>query len=327
MLISDPLYGEFEIDGLLEELIVSKPVQRLKEIHQAGAGFLVNSRWTISRFEHSVGVMLLIRQLGGSLQEQVAGLLHDVSHTAFSHVVDVVLENEAEDYHEAIFMDVIKQSSIPAILEKYGYEVENILDTSRWSLLEQPAPALCADRIDYTLRDMYFYGNLALEDIQKFLQDLFVFQGKLCVKTIERAEWFVKIYYQEVLDFFLHPLNIYATSSLANVLKLSLAKQILTLEDFLKTDHEVLQQMKASHDRDVQALVQQLHENVEVREEQENYDIHFRNKVRLIDPAIYHQQRLWKASEVSNYVKAMNISALERFEQGVYVKIINEELS
>lgn len=47
MLISDPVYGEFEIDGLLEELIVSKPVQRLKEIHQAGAGFLVNSRWTI----------------------------------------------------------------------------------------------------------------------------------------------------------------------------------------------------------------------------------------------------------------------------------------
>ena len=45
MLISDPLYGELEIDGLLEELIVSKPVQRLKEIHQAGAGFLVNSRW------------------------------------------------------------------------------------------------------------------------------------------------------------------------------------------------------------------------------------------------------------------------------------------
>ena len=54
--------------------------------------------------------------------------------------------------------------------------------------------------------------------------------------------------------FFLHPLNIYATSSLAKVLKLSLAKQILTLEDFLKTDHEVLQQMKASYDQDVLAL-------------------------------------------------------------------------
>ena len=117
MLIRDALYGEFEIDGVLEELILSKPVQRLKEIHQAGAGFLVNSRWTITRFEHSIGVMLLIRQFGGSLEEQVAGLLHDVSHTAFSHVVDVVLENEAEDYHEELFMDVIKQSSIPAILE------------------------------------------------------------------------------------------------------------------------------------------------------------------------------------------------------------------
>jgi HD superfamily phosphohydrolase len=323
MLIRDALYGEFAIDGVLEELILSKPVQRLKEIHQAGAGFLVNSRWTITRFEHSIGVMLLIRQFGGSLEEQVAGLLHDVSHTAFSHVVDVVLENEAEDYHEELFMDVIKQSSIPAILEKYGYEEENILlDLSRWSLLEQPAPALCADRIDYTLRDMYFYGHAAIEDIQKFLQDLFVFQGKLCVQTIERAEWFVKIYYQEVLDFFLHPLNVYATSTLADVLKLALEKQILTLNDFQKTDLELLGQMRATHDQDVLALLQQLHEHVEVREEQENHDIHFRNKVRLIDPAVYHQQRLWKASDLSDKVKTMNAYALERFEQGVYVKMI-----
>lgn len=31
MLIRDALYGEFEIDGVLEELILSKPVQRLKD--------------------------------------------------------------------------------------------------------------------------------------------------------------------------------------------------------------------------------------------------------------------------------------------------------
>jgi len=50
-----------------------------------------------TRFDHSVGVMLLIRKLGAGsspasalLKEQVAALLHDVSHTAFSHVIDYV---------------------------------------------------------------------------------------------------------------------------------------------------------------------------------------------------------------------------------------------
>ena len=38
--------------------------------------------------------MLLIKKLGGSVEEQIAGLLHDVSHTAFSHVIDYVFDNK-----------------------------------------------------------------------------------------------------------------------------------------------------------------------------------------------------------------------------------------
>jgi HD superfamily phosphohydrolase len=44
--------------------------------------------------------MLLIWRLGGSLREQLAGLLHDVSHAAFSHLIDHVLDVAEEDYHE-----------------------------------------------------------------------------------------------------------------------------------------------------------------------------------------------------------------------------------
>ncbi|MFP9052094.1 HD domain-containing protein, partial [Enterococcus faecalis] len=99
MEISDIIYGQHHIDGVLEELIKSAPVQRLKGIYQGGASFLVNRKWNVTRYEHSIGVMLLIKKLGGTIEEQIAGLLHDVSHTAFSHVVDVVFENQAEDYH------------------------------------------------------------------------------------------------------------------------------------------------------------------------------------------------------------------------------------
>ena len=71
--------------------------------------------------------MLLIRKLSGSLKEQIAGLLHDVSHTAFSHVIDFVFENKEEDYHEKIYNSVVKNSEIPTILAKYDYNYENIL--------------------------------------------------------------------------------------------------------------------------------------------------------------------------------------------------------
>lgn len=323
MIISDYIYGDFEIENVLEELILSKPMQRLKGIHQGGASYLVNSQWNVTRFEHSVGVLLLIKQLGGSLEEQIAGLLHDVSHTAFSHVIDFVLENNAEEYHEEIFMDVIKESEIPIILNKYNYNYEHLLlNNAKWNLLERPAPELCADRVDYTLRDMYVYGQVSLEEIQKFLNDIIIYQGKMCLQSIELAEWFVKTYYQEVLDFFTNPLNIYAYNKLAQTLKLSLEKKIITLTDFLKEDHELIERLQSSNDRQVESLLKQLHPNVKVRVDQKEFDIHQKNKTRLIDPALYLHNKIIRASELSEDVRKMNASAKEKFQQGVFVEIL-----
>ena len=61
MIISDVIYGEFKVDPVVEELIASKSVQRLKGIHQNGASYLINENWNVTRFDHSVGVMLLVK--------------------------------------------------------------------------------------------------------------------------------------------------------------------------------------------------------------------------------------------------------------------------
>lgn len=299
MIISDYLYGEFEIEDVLVELLLSKPVQRLKGVHQGGASYLVNNRWNVTRYEHSVGVMLLIKQLGGSLEEQIAGLLHDVSHTAFSHVIDFILENKAEDYHEEIFIDVIKKSEIPIILKKYNYDYEHLLFYT-WNLL----------------------GQASLDEIQKFLNDIIVHQGKMCLKSIERAEWFVKTYYQEVLDFFMDPLNIYAYHKLSQTLKLALDKKIITIADFLQEDEELIELLKSSNDWQVQGLLKQLHPYVKVTVSKDEFDIHQKNKARLIDPLLYIEHQLIKASELSEDVRVMNAAAKEKFQHGVFVKIL-----
>ncbi|AJH21342.1 HD domain protein [Bacillus mycoides] len=245
MIISDVIYGEFKVDKVLEELILSKPVQRLKGVHQAGASYLMNEKWNVTRFDHSVGAMLLIKKLGGSVEEQIAGLLHDVSHTAFSHVIDYVFDNENESYHEEIFSSVVKNSEIPAILSKHGYNYEDILlDDSKWTLLEKSAPELCADRVDYTLRDMFTYGYISLEEVHSFLEDLIEVDGKMVLQNIEIAEWFTKTYYKEVIDFFMKPMNIYGNDMLAKTLKLALHKKIIHPDDFLLEDHELITKLR-----------------------------------------------------------------------------------
>lgn len=62
-------------------------------------------------------------------------------------------------------------------------------------MLEQPAPELCADRIDYTLRDMYQYENITMEEVDNFLAPLIIKEGKIHLKGIKTAEWFVRTYY------------------------------------------------------------------------------------------------------------------------------------
>ncbi|MBD7944408.1 HD domain-containing protein [Psychrobacillus sp. Sa2BUA9] len=324
MLIVDSLYGEFYIDGVLEELINSKPVQRLKGIHQGGASYLVKKEWNVTRYEHSIGVMLLVKKIGGSLEEQIAGLLHDVSHTAFSHVVDFVLENKDEDYHEKIYSRIINGSSIPTILAKYGYNLKDILfNDSRWSLLEQSAPDLCADRVDYTLRDLYTYGNISMEEVQHFLQNLIVKDGKMVLPNIEIAEWFTSVYYEEVIDFFMNPLNLYGNYQLAFVLKAALDKQIITLEDFLLEDNQLLQLVVCSQDDEIQHALQKLHPSVEVIDELTNYDFHQKMKVRLIDPLVCSENGLVRASDCSKQIQKLNQTALQRAVKGTYVKILS----
>ncbi|KMK75245.1 HD domain-containing protein [Alkalihalobacillus pseudalcaliphilus] len=324
MNIYDPIYGQFTIDNVLVELIESEPMQRLKHIHQGGASYLVNPKWNVTRFEHSIGVMLLIKKMGGSIEEQIAGLLHDVSHTAFSHVVDFVLDHPEENYHELIFNEVVRSSPIPQILEKYQFRYEDILyDDSQWTLLEQPAPELCADRVDYTLRDMFTYGEITKEEVEHFLDNLVVREGNMYINDLESAEWFVETYYKEVINFFMDPLNLYAYERLSTCLKLALDKGVIDMEDFMKTDKVLMNKMKLSTDKEMNTLLNELNCTVRVEENKELYHFHQKTKLRLIDPSVFVEGELLPASSLSNKIKNMNKQARKKTESGVYVRVIS----
>ena len=104
MEIKDDIYISHRIeDKSLVSLINSSSVQRLKDISQLGIPDEYSHRKGFSRYEHSLGVLILLKNLGASLEEQVAGLLHDVSHTPFSHVMDWVIGDPSkEDYQDNI---------------------------------------------------------------------------------------------------------------------------------------------------------------------------------------------------------------------------------
>src|SRR3989338_5650431 len=156
MNIKDRVYGNVEIsEPVLLEIINSPTLQRLKDIDQAGYFEPHFSGTRHSRFEHSVGVCSLLKNYGAPIEEQIAGLIHDVSHSAFSHCIDYVLDVGSEKEHnhqDNVFDEFVRKSEIPEILKKYNLDLDYILDDQNFPLKEKDLPDLCADRIDYSLR-------------------------------------------------------------------------------------------------------------------------------------------------------------------------------
>jgi hypothetical protein len=137
-------------------------MQRLKTISQMGIPPKYHCIPTFSRYDHSLGVCHLLSKLGATLEEQVAGLLHDISVPAFSHVIDFVFGNgksAQEDFHDKLHHKFIFNSEIPGILNKHGISLNRITNPENYSLLERPTPALCADRVDYGLREFVEWLN------------------------------------------------------------------------------------------------------------------------------------------------------------------------
>lgn len=323
MNIKDTIYGEFDVEPIFEEIINTKEVQRLKGIHQGGASYLINPKWNVTRYEHSVGTMLFIRLMGGSIEEQIAGLLHDISHTAFSHVIDFALNNSEEDYHEKIYDNLIESSDIPKILLGNGYDYKDILfNESKWTILEKSAPKLCADRIDYTLRDRYHYGDMTKEEIKIFLNNLKIVNGEVVIESTEVSEWFVDNYYKEVIGLFLDPLNVYANNRLAKALSIALELKEITLEDLLKDDQYVYNLLKKSGSNKVIELIESIHKDVKLKENKLNYNIHQKQKVRVIDPTIILDNKLYKTSEKSEVSKLLTEEAIKKSEEEVFIEII-----
>ena len=85
------IYGDVEItEPVFIALLQSPVLERLKKVTQGGPTDIAFPDTAFTRYDHSVGVAVLLRLFNAPLQEQLAGLVHDVSHTAFSHLGDLI---------------------------------------------------------------------------------------------------------------------------------------------------------------------------------------------------------------------------------------------
>ncbi len=298
MEIKDKIYGDEEIkEDVLIDLINSDSVQRLKGVAQWGIpNEYYHKKNGFSRYDHSVGVMMFLRKMGANLNEQIAGLLHDVSHTAFSHVIDWAIGDPTkEDYQDNIHEEMIENSEIPKILSGFGFDFKELCDIGSFLLLEREAPLLCADRIDYTLRELESEKELNL--VNDFFRGLLIKNNELVFREKSIGELFGREYARLQNEHWASAQARARYYVLASVLNNALESEIISYDDLRKTDNYILDLLSGSKNKEILKNLDLLRKGFIAEDVEEGIEL--KKKFRYVDPGISVNGSIKRLSEVS----------------------------
>jgi HD superfamily phosphohydrolase len=309
MKYNDRVYGEYEItEPVILELINSPTLQRLKDIDLAGYRPLWvkpdanTGEYDYSRFAHSLGVYLLLRKYSTPLEEQIAGLIHDVSHSAFSHCIDYVLDSGSEKEHnhqDNLFDSFIRKTEIPKIIEKYGFDLEYILDDKNFPLKERSLPDLCADRIDYSLKSAVIFDELNEKDKNYFLDNLTTENNNWIFKDFESAKKYAELFLRLNTVYYSNFACAVMFRTIGDFLRYALQKEYIQEGDLYTTDKIVLEKIKIFLDKDdkLKLLWDRMNKKIRVNNNPNDYDVKVFCKSRIVDPLFEDNGRLIRLSD------------------------------
>lgn len=308
MINYDIIWGNYKItDTDVLKIINHKSMQRLKNIYISTYGYLFNIQRNSTRFEHCIGVYLLLNKFGASKKEQIAGLIHDISQTAFSHLSTYALQGEYKgiEYHEIMHKKFIQDTGLDKLLIKLGYDPEELTNEENFSLLEKQLPDLCADRIDYALRDGLHLQILSRQKADSIISGIKVMNNEFIFKDKDSA-------YEYAFDFYLLNLLFYGSSSEAHfnndfgrLIKYAIRNNVLKNSDWFSDDVSVVNKLRNSKNTKILKWIGSYNNKLITYEDSENPSNIFPKKIRVVDPKVFYNKKIYKLSELDPLYKRM----------------------
>lgn len=326
----DHPYGNFTItDPLIIELIEHPMMERIKHIHQYGIVYPFFVSYEYSRFDHCLGVCLLLTRFGLTRQEIIAGLLHDASHTVGSHVAEAVFDHRSTEnsYQDDIHEWYLQQWDIDTVLAPYGLTIADILAKNpAFTALDQPNGSICADRLDYNLIGGLKENMLTVQDIQEILNDL----------HFERNQWYFTnpfLAKKFALVSLYHTEHIWGSAEnntlywwFAQALKRALEIQLISLDDIhFGIDKQIWTTLITSYDPIILRYLSHIQQykchffigNTDY------YDLFLHAKFRGINPWITNNNVLEHLTDLDTQFASFFSIVQERTKQGAYIGFID----
>lgn len=308
---NDRVYGETQIDDPdICHLIACPTLQRLRGIRQAGPSAFAYPFKTVTRFEHSLGALALLRRLQAPRVEQVAGLLHDISHTAFSHAVDFVVDSEEQAHHESLKPVFLHRPDIEEALGRFDYAPEHFYDDTIYPLLEQPIPLLCADRLDYFLRDGIACGVTSPQSVDRTLNALVVVENLICLNDLDAAREVVAQYAEMNRHWWSGPIEGYIYNEFADALREGYRLGVLRKDDMLADDEHVLACLRSAKSPLIAGKLERI-SRVDPAS-LDGYTPRIVPKVRWLDPLVVTEGSVRRLSEIDGIAPPDEPTAIPR---------------
>ncbi len=328
MEIEDQIWGKFDIkEKVLTEIIAHPEFKRLDKISQFGLPYeyyplpQLAKTENFTRYEHSIGVMLFLKRLEANLEEQVSGLIHDVSHTSFSHLVDWITGNQKnEDLQDNRHSTYLASSGLKKILEKHGFDINELSSYAKYTLLERPSPELCADRVDYAMREFKDWANP--EIVESCVEGLINHNGRIAFSSEKDARDFAYSYMKLQREHWGGAEWMLRWQIFADALKYSLDKKIISFEDFSSDDAQVLEKLEKSGDGWVLQTLYMLRNPLRFEINNRVYDYKLKKKFRHIDPSYLENGNLRNLSETDSEYRSFLDREREHNSQGFSIKLL-----
>lgn len=241
-----------EMPEFIKALIQTPSLQRLKDVGMNCGVEYTNFAFfqniiPYSRYEHSIGVSLIVYHFTHDKKQTVAGLLHDIATPVFAHTIDFYHQDHLkQESTEFDTKKIIEQDQLlVSLLKEYDLTIEEVCNYHLYSLCDNDSPQLSADRLEYTLGNMYSYGFCMLKEIQNIFNDLKVndLQNEIIFKHEEIAHFFTKKMLQ-CSHVYVMDEDRYAMEYLSYLIKKGIEKNVVCERDFYLKEKEFIDMLK-----------------------------------------------------------------------------------
>ena len=161
------------------------------------------------------------------------------------------------------------------------------MDEENFSLLEQDLPHLCADRLDYFLRDARDLGLATDLEVAAALEHLCVYHGEIVTNDLNSARWlgytFIAADKASWANF--REVGLYELA--AHAIRRGLEIGVLDDADIWGTDQPAWEKLQASSDPQLQYHLQRVHADTRFERDVKNPEFRVSTKLRSIDPDVH----------------------------------------